>query len=121
MKVEEAELSDGEDLITIIKVVMQIEGLFEFQGFKEDVHLVEPLLLTSSFMMEFGKVELHLFHSKRFTSRFTIDLFANCEDLDIKCVVYLFSRLPVVVLIRSSFFHLFYAFVVLLILSMITF
>ena len=33
MKVEEAEISDGEDLITIIEVVMQIEGLFELQGF----------------------------------------------------------------------------------------
>ena len=30
MKVEEAELSDGEDLITIIEVVIQSEGLFKF-------------------------------------------------------------------------------------------
>ena len=51
MKVEEAELSDGEDLITAPEMVIQSEGLFEVQSFKEDVNLVEPLLLLSSFMM----------------------------------------------------------------------
>ena len=51
MKVVEAEIGDGKDLITIIEVVIQSEGLFKVQGFKEDVNLVEPLLLISSFMM----------------------------------------------------------------------
>ena len=103
MKVEEAELSDGEDLITAPEMVIQSEGLFEVQGFKEDVNLVEPLLLLSSFMIVLRYIELHLFHSKRFANRFAIDLSTNYEDLNIKCVVNLFPRLPMIVLIRSSF------------------
>ena len=91
---------------------MQSEGLLEFQGFEENVDFVEPLFLCSSFMMVLRKIELHLFHCKRFANRFAIDLSADCEDLNIKCVVNLFPRLPMVVLIRSSFVHLFYILVV---------